>query len=163
MTCTQCFQKIAPSSLEKSCKGEHRQEGVWLEERKFLYGAKGLWGGAFAPSWVFEPPSLTLKPQPFMLTPGLAHFGGWRSLCSLCEWMWREPTAMALEAKLCLQRWGAWKTVSALLSCSWPVSSTKLSRNLFLESGTFLWRPGLVLFLVLQCLHCSSFGSPVSS
>ena len=43
------------------------------------------------------------------------------------------------------------------MNCSWPVSSAKLSRNLFLESGTFLWRPGLVLFLVLQCLHCSSF------
>ena len=42
-----------------------------------------------------------------MLTPGLAHFGGWGSLCSLCEWTWREPTAMALETYLCPQRWGS--------------------------------------------------------
>ena len=96
MTCTQCFQKIAPSTSEKSCKGEHRQEGEGRESENFHVWLK-VWPEFCLPLGSSEPLSLTLNPQPFTLTPGLAHFGGWESLCSLCEWTWREPTAMALE------------------------------------------------------------------
>ena len=87
MTCTQCFQKIAPSTLEKSCKGEHRQQEGGEGEWEFPHGAKGVCvcGGALCfPLGSLKSPPLTLHTQPLRLTPGLAHFGGWGSPCSLC-------------------------------------------------------------------------------
>lgn len=40
--------------------------------------------GALLPLGFSEPPPLTLHTHPLRLTLGLAHFGGWGSLCSLC-------------------------------------------------------------------------------
>ena len=82
MICTQCFRKIAPSTLEKSYKGEHRQQGEGEREGEFPHGAKGV-GEALLPLGSSEPAPLTLHAHPLRLTPGLAHFGGWGSLCSL--------------------------------------------------------------------------------
>ena len=85
MTCTRCFQKIAPSTLEKNCKGKHRQQGEGEEEWEFPHGAKGVCVEGFAFLWVL----LSLLPWPRMLTHlrltlVLAHFGGSGNLCSLC-------------------------------------------------------------------------------
>ena len=113
MKYTQCFQKIAPSTLEKSCKGEHRQEGEGEEEWGFPHGAKGV-RGLCLPLGSSEPSPLTLHAHPFMLTPpGLAHFGGWGSLCSLCicgrggspqPWPWRWSS---VPGGGCLPSWAA--------------------------------------------------------
>ena len=96
MTCTRCFQKITPSTSEKSCKCEHRQQGEGRESENFYVGLR-VWAELCHPLGSSEPPFLTLNPQPFTLTLGLAHFGALGSLYSLCEWTWREPTAMSLE------------------------------------------------------------------
>ena len=40
--------------------------------------------GALLPLGSPKPPPLTLHSHPLSLTPGLAHFGGWGSPCSLC-------------------------------------------------------------------------------
>ena len=146
MTCIQCFQKIAPSTLEKSCNGEHRQQGEGEEEWEFPRGAKGV-QGLCLPLGSREPPSLTLHahspPQADLRLSPL-----WRlrePVFPVHLWMWREPAAKALEAKLCPQRWGPWRTVSTLLSCSWPVNEAK-------PQGLFFW---------CFSLHHSSFRSPV--
>ena len=83
MTCTQYFQKIAPSTLEKSCKGEHRHQGKGEKKWEFPRGAKGV-EETLLPLGSSEPPPLTLHAHPLRLTLGLAHFGGWGSPCSLC-------------------------------------------------------------------------------
>ena len=113
MTCTRCFQKIAPSTLEKSCKGKHRQQGEGEGEWEFSRGAKGVcvcvWGG-FAFLWVL----LSLLSWPGILTHlrlilVLAHFGGFEESMfpvHLCKW--REPIVKALEAELCPARWDCW-------------------------------------------------------
>ena len=43
-----------------------------------------VWGRLYLPLGSPEPPPLTLHTHPLRLTPGLAHFGGWGSACSLC-------------------------------------------------------------------------------
>ena len=162
MTCTQCFQKITPSTLEKSCKGEHRQQGGGEGDWEFSRGAKGacVCVGGFASSgfsWGSSPDTACSPPQ---ADPGLSPL--WRlrePVFPVYLWTWREPVAMALEAELCPHRWGPWRRESALLSCSWPVSPANLGRNLFPESGSFPSRP---VSLELQSLHRSSFRSPVS-
>ena len=83
MTCIQCFQKIAPSALEKSCKGEHRHQREGRKSENFHVGLK-VWGRLCLPLGSPEPPPLTLHTHPLRLTPGLAHFGGWGIPCSLC-------------------------------------------------------------------------------
>ena len=159
MTCTQCFRKIAPSTLEKNCNGEHRQQREGEGEGEFPRGAKGVGREALPSSgffWASSPYT-----QPPQTDPGLSPF--WRlgePMFPVHLRMWRETTATALRAELCPWRWGPWRRESALLSCSWPVSPAKLDRNLFLESGTFPSRP---VSLVLQSLPRSSFRRPVSS
>ena len=137
MACTRCFQKIAPSTLEKSCKGEHRQQGEGEKEWEFPHGAKDV-GGAFSSPGFFWIPLSWLHAHHPQANPGLS------PLCRLREpvfpvhlWTWREPTALALEAELCPQRWGPWRRLSALLSCSWAVSPAKLGWNFFPETKTF--------------------------
>ena len=61
------------------------------------WGQRLVGRGLCLPPGSSEPPSLTLNPQPFMLTLALAQVGDWGSLCSLREWGWREPPAMAVE------------------------------------------------------------------
>ena len=97
MTCTRCFQKIAPSALEKSCKGEHRHQGEGEKEWEFPRGAKDLWeslpsSGFF---WDSSPDTACSATQ---LTLGLAHFGDPCSLC-ICgrggspqPWPWRPSS-----------------------------------------------------------------------
>ena len=80
MTCTRCFQKIAPSALEKSCKGEHRHQGEGEKEWEFPCGAKGL-GEALTSSGFFWDSSPDTACSATQLTLGLAHFG---DPCSLC-------------------------------------------------------------------------------
>ena len=82
MTCIQCFQKIAPSALEKSCKGEHRRQREGRKSENFHVGLK-VWGRICLPLGSPKPPRLTLHTHPLRLTPGLAHFGVWRSVYSL--------------------------------------------------------------------------------
>ena len=53
MTCTRCFQKIAPSTLEKSCNGEQRQQGEGEGEGEFPHGAKGAGQEALPSSGFF--------------------------------------------------------------------------------------------------------------
>ena len=43
-----------------------------------------MWGRLCLPLGSSEPPLLTLHTHPLRLTPGLAHFGGWGSPCSVC-------------------------------------------------------------------------------
>ena len=157
MTCTRCFQKIAPSTLEKSCKGEHRHQGEGEKEWEFPCGAKGL-GESLPSSGFFWDSSPDTARSAIQVDPGLSPL--WRPVFPVHLWAWREPTAMALEAELCPWNWSPWRRESARLSCLWPVSPANLGRNLFLESGTFPSRPAS---LVLQSLHCLSFRSPVSS
>ena len=113
MIYTWCFQKIAPSTLEKSCKGEHGQQGGEEGEWEFPCGAKGVCVGLCLPLGSSEPPPLTLHAHPLRLTPGLAHFGGWGSLCSLCicgrggspqPWPWRWSS---VPGGGCLPSWAA--------------------------------------------------------
>ena len=156
MTCTRCFQKIAPSTLEKSCKGEHRHQGEGEKEWEFPCGAKGL-GESLPSSGFFWDSSPDTALSAIQVDPGLSPL--WRPVFPVHLWVWREPTVMALEAELCPRNWGPWRRESARLSCLWPVSPANLGRNLFPESGTFPSRP---VSLVLQSLHCLSFRSPVS-
>ena len=161
MICTQCFRKIAPSTLEKSCKGEHRHqgegEGVW----GFPHGAKGV-GEALLPLGSSEPPPLTLHTHPLRLTPGLAHFGGWGSPCSLCTcgrggslklWPWWLSSVPGGRAPGggCLPPWAAHDL--------WVQQS--LARTCFLRLGLF---PQNLVWCFYWCfsLHCSSFRRPVT-
>ena len=80
MTCTRCFQKIAPSTSEKSCKGEHRHQGEGEKEWEFPRGAKGL-REALPSSGFFWDSSPDTAHSATQLTLGLAHFGCPRSLC----------------------------------------------------------------------------------
>ena len=116
MTCTQCFQKIASSTLEKSCKGEHRHQGEGEEEWEFSREAKGL-GMLCLPLGSSETHPLTLQAHPLRLTPGLAHFGGWGSPGSLCifgcggspqPWPWRPGSSVpggGVPGGGCLPSW----------------------------------------------------------
>ena len=81
MTCTQCFQKIAPSTLEKSCKGEHRHQGQGEKEWEFPRGA--VFGGGFAFLWVL----LRLLSWPCTLTPS--------------GWPWAQPTLEGWALYVC--------------------------------------------------------------
>ena len=115
------------------------------EEWEFPCGAKGL--GKALPSsgfsWASSPDTARSPPQ---ADPGLSPV--WRlgePVFPVHLWTWREPAAMALEAELCPWRWGPWRSVSALLSCSWPVSpvqslaGTCFLRLKLLPQGLFLW------------------------
>lgn len=68
MTCTRVAQKIAPSILEKSCKGEHRHQREGEESENFHVGLKLC--GVFASSgffWASSPDiagSLPLQADP---------------------------------------------------------------------------------------------------
>ena len=79
------------------------------------------------------------------LTLGLTQFEAGEPIFSVHLWKWREPAAKTLEAKLCPSRWGPWRRVSALLSCSWPCESRKgLAGTCFLRlrlfpQGLFSW------------------------
>ena len=124
MTCTRCFRKIAPRALEKSCKGEHRQQGGGEGEWEFPRGAKSVRGLCFL--WVL----LRCLPWhcvliPLRVTLGLAYFGGWGSLCSLCirgcggslqPWPWK-PSSVPGSG-------GPWRRVFVLLSDLWPCESS---------------------------------------
>ena len=83
MTCIQCFQKIAPSTLEKSCIGEHRHQREGRKSENFHVELK-VWRRLCLLLGSPEPPPLTLHTHPLRLTPGLAHFAVWGSPCSLC-------------------------------------------------------------------------------
>ena len=77
------------------------------ESENFHVGLKVPVGGTLFPLGSSEPPPLILHVHPLRLTPGLAPFGGWGSLCFLCFlWTWGEPAATALEAELFPWRWG---------------------------------------------------------
>ena len=85
MTCTRCYRKIAASTVEKSYKGEHRQQGEGEGEWEFPCWAKGVCvAGGFAFLWVL----LSLLPWPGILTclrltlVSPLWISG--SLCSLC-------------------------------------------------------------------------------
>ena len=97
MTCIQCFQKIAPSTLEKSCNGEHRQQGEGEEEWEFPRGAKGV-QELCLPLGSSKSPPLTLHAHPLRLTWALAHFGGWGSPCSRLA---LSPDVGSLEEGVC--------------------------------------------------------------
>ena len=156
MTCTRCFRKIAPSALEKSCKGKHRHQGEGEGEWEFPRVAKGV-ARALPSSGVFWASFPDTELSALHADPRLSPL--WRPAFPVHLWAWREPTATALEAELYPHRWGPWRRESAHLSCLWPVNPANLGRNLFPESGTFPSRP---VSLVLQSLHCLSFRSPVS-
>ena len=126
MTCTRCFRKIAASTLEKSCKGEHRQQGEGEGEREFPHGAKGMcvwwwwgWGEGFAFPWVLR----SLLPWPGILTRlrltlVLAHFGGSGSLCSLCicARMWEGAHSRGLGGWALSWVWGPWSVTESKLT-----------------------------------------------
>ena len=152
MRYTQCFQKIAPSTLEKSCKGEHRQQGEGEEEWEFLLGAKDV-QGLCLPLGSSETPPLTLHAHSLRLTPSLAHFGGCGSPCSLCicgcegslqSRPWR-PSSVPRGGVLggqCLPFWAAhdlWiqQSLKAYFSGA-SVYTTHLSRALWAVSQ-YLW------------------------
>ena len=170
MTCTQCFQKIAHRTLEKSCKGEHRHQGKREEKWEFPCGAKGVCvgggggGGALClPLGSSEPPPLTLHTHSFRLAPGLAHFGGWGSPCSLCicgcggspqPWPWRPRS---------VPRCGV--PEGGFLP-SWAVHDLWIQQVL---AGTCFQNlellPQSLVWCFFRCfdLHCSSFRSPVNN
>ena len=161
MTCTWCFQKIAPSTLEKSCKGEHRQQEGEEGEWEFPRGAKGVCVGLCLPLGSSEPPPLTLHTHPLRLTPGLAHFGGWGGPCSLCicghggspqPWPWRLSSVPGggLPGGGSLPPWAAHDP--------WVQQSLE---GTYFQNWDF--SPSKLFILVLQGLHRSSFRSPVSS
>ena len=71
------------------------------ESENFHVGLKVHVGGALLPPGSSEPPPLTPNAPLLRLTPGLAHFGGWRSPCFLCicgcggspqPWPWRASS-----------------------------------------------------------------------
>ena len=161
MICTQCFRKIAPSTLEKSCKGEHRQQGEGEGEWEFPHGAKGV-GEALLPLDSSEPPPLTLHTHPLRLTLGSAHFGSWGSPCSLyicgCG---RSPQPQPWRLSS-LPGGGAPGGGSLP---SWAAGELWVQQSL---AGTCFLRlrllpQGLVLYF-FRCfsLHCSSFRCPVT-
>ena len=162
MTCTPCFRKIAPSTWEKTSKGEHRQEGEGEEDWEFPRVANVVSWGALPSSgfsWASFPWHGTLTP--LRLTLGLTHFGGWGAYI-LCAFVEVERT--------CSQDPGGWTLSLEVGSleegvCSPELLMTlwiqqRLGRNLFPETETFPSRP---VFLVLQGPHHSSFRHPVSN
>ena len=162
MTCTPCFQKIAPSTLEKNYKGEHRQQGEGEEDWKFPCMAKVvLWGTLPSSgfSWASFPWHGTLTP--LRLTLGLTHFGSWGAyiLCAFVEverTFSQDPGGWTLSLKVGSLEEGVCS--AELLMTLWI--QQRLGRNLFPETETFPSRP---VFLVLQGPHHSSFRHPVSN
>ena len=162
MTCTPCFRKIAPRTLERNYKGEHRQQGEGEEDWEFPRVAKVGLGWALPSSgfsWASFPWHGTLTP--LRLTLGLTHFGGWGA-CILCAFVEVERTCshdpegwtlslevVSLEEGICPLE---------LLMTLWI--QQRLGRNLFPEAETF---PSRSAFLVLQGLYCSSFRHPVNN
>ena len=157
MTCTPYFRKIAPSTLEKNYKGEHRQQGEGEEDWEFPHVAKVvLWGALLSSgfSWASFPWHITLTP--LRLTLGLTHFGSWGAYI-LCAFVEVERT--------CSQDPGGWTLSLEVGSleegvCSPELLTTlwiqqRLGRNLFPETETFPSRP---VFRVLQGLHAHLSG-----
>ena len=144
MTCTQCFQKIAPSTLEKSCKGEHRQQGEGEGQWEFPRVAEGVWGGGSLPSsgffWASSPDTAHSPPQ---ADPELSP--RWRA--DPCAFVDVEgarshgPAGQSLSLEVGSLEGGRG---SVLLSCSW---CWELGRNLFPKTGPL---PSRCVFLVLQ-------------
>ena len=162
MTCTPCFWKIAPSTLEKNYKGEHRQQGEGEEDWEFPRVAKVVFWRALPSSgfsWASFPWHITLTR--LRLTLGLTHFGSWGAyiLCAFVEverTCSQDPGGQTLSLEVGSLEEGVCSP--ELLMTLWI--QQRLGRNLFPETETFPSRP---VFPVLQGLHCSSFRHPASN
>lgn len=137
MTCTRCFQKIAPHALEKSCESEQQ-----AARRRGGRGSRSPCGWWW--EWALPSPGLSWSPLPRTLHARPRPSGG----------AWAEPTLEAGDPVCVLGacgRGGAlsqgpgcralsprgcpWRSSAALLGCSCAVSPAELGRHVCPETG----------------------------